>query len=245
MDRMALGVDNGMFECFRDVVQVVTTVARAEDAKHLASLAIERKLAACVQIEGPIESVYRWKGAIACDQEWRLVAKTTRIAGAQWIALLASEHPYEEPEILVVPVTHGSWGYLKWLQGEVDCPRFEFLLYGSNEGPFETDFESTLARLEMLPRMFVELDGSFVWKPNGERSWQIDGMIYDANQRVQYVDLKGHAPAAMWESLFEKLAGGSSTSQWHVVSAGASRFGRQGDKLSFPDFAREYLLSSE
>lgn len=242
---MAPGVDNGMFECFRDVVQVVTTVARVEDAKRLASLGVERKLAACVQIEGPIESVYRWKGEVACDQEWRLVAKTTRIAGAQWLALLTSEHPYEEPEILVVPVIHGSQGYLRWLQGEVVCPRFEFLLYGSNEGPFETDFESMLARLEMLPRMFVELDGSFVWKPNGERTWQIDGMVYDANGRVQYVDLKGQAPSAMWESLFENLAGANSTAQWHVVSTGATGFKSPGDKVRFPDFTREYLLSSE
>lgn len=234
-----------MFVSSNEIVQIVTTVARVEDAKRLASIAIAQRLAACVQIDGPIESLYRWKGEIACDQEWRLVVKTTRVAGARLIAILRSEHPYEEPELLVIPFIHVSQGYLSWVLTEVICPRLEFLLYGSAAGPFESNFESMLARIELLPRMFIEMDGSFVWRPEGDRNWQIDGMVYDANQHVQYIDLKGEAPTAMWESLFEKIAGDDSLVNWQVVLNSTTNEPGTRGKLNYPLFAHEHLLSSE
>ena len=74
---------------------------------------------------------------------------------------------------------------------------------------FEISFEQAIARLELLPRMFVELDGSFVW--NGQidgligqieaQRWQIDGMLYDRSGHVLRLELKGNAPRQAWEQL--------------------------------------------
>lgn len=101
-------------------VQIVTTVADKAAAVTLARGLVERRLAACVQIDGPIESVYRWKGTIEQAAEWRLTLKTTSAAAPRAIASLRRDHPYDEPEILVLPVSGGSEGYLRWLADEVD-----------------------------------------------------------------------------------------------------------------------------
>lgn len=67
---------------------------------------------------------------------------------------------------------------------------------------FALSFEQATAELEKLPRMFVELDGSFVWTGQEvEQCWQIDGMLYDRAGRMQRVELKGFAPRSAWEPL--------------------------------------------
>ncbi|MEO8270570.1 MAG: hypothetical protein ABI557_12680 [Aureliella sp.] len=67
---------------------------------------------------------------------------------------------------------------------------------------FDISFEQAIAELELLPRMFVELDGSFVWSGQVETlRWQIDGMIYDRRGHVLRVELKGDAPRQIWEQL--------------------------------------------
>src|SRR5690606_16043695 len=64
----------GMDEC----VQVTTTTATDSDARALAQGLVEARLAACVQVVGPITSVYRWEGEVQVDDEWLCLAKTTR-----------------------------------------------------------------------------------------------------------------------------------------------------------------------
>lgn len=67
---------------------------------------------------------------------------------------------------------------------------------------FDISFEQAITDLELLPRMFVELDGSFVWSGEFEaQRWQIDGMIYDRGEHVLRVELKGNAPRQAWEQL--------------------------------------------
>lgn len=67
---------------------------------------------------------------------------------------------------------------------------------------FKMSFEQAFERLELLPRMFIELDGSFVW--SGQQAagrWQIDGMLYDCDGRLQRAELAGQAPRHHWEQL--------------------------------------------
>lgn len=104
-------------------VQIVTTVAEKTAAVELARRLLETRLAACVQIDGPLESHYRWRESLEQAVEWRLTIKTTTAATQRTIAVLREHHPYEEPEILVIPVTAGSESYLRWLDGEVDPSR--------------------------------------------------------------------------------------------------------------------------
>lgn len=100
-------------------VQIVTTVTDKAAGVRLARGLLEKRLAACVQIDGPLESLYRWQGQIEQGTEWRLTIKTTHQAAESAIATLRSEHSYDEPEILVLPVSGGSMGYLEWLRSEV------------------------------------------------------------------------------------------------------------------------------
>ena len=66
---------------------------------------------------------------------------------------------------------------------------------GSGFAPFAVSFETCLGALEALPRMFCELDGSFVWVGEAEgRRWQLDGVVYDRDAAVAYVDLQGECP---------------------------------------------------
>jgi len=94
------------------------TAATAEEAERIASMLVDTRLAACVQILPAIKSVYRWKGEIVREYEVLLSAKTTREKFAELDHAVRAIHSYETPEIVALPVTAGSEPYLKWL---LDC----------------------------------------------------------------------------------------------------------------------------
>ena len=105
-------------------IQVVTTTDKEEDAGRIARLLVERRLAACVQVLGPITSTYRWQGAIDTAQEWQCWAKTRRELFDEVETAIRQAHPYEVPEILAVPIVAASRSYLAWLEAETggDAP---------------------------------------------------------------------------------------------------------------------------
>ncbi|HET8565565.1 MAG TPA: divalent-cation tolerance protein CutA [Solirubrobacterales bacterium] len=103
-----------------DCVQVLTTVASEEEAGRIASLLVERRLAACVQVIGPIVSRYRWQGEIEEEREWQCLVKTTRAAYAAVEAAIREVHSYDEPEIIATPIVAGSAGYLAWIEENID-----------------------------------------------------------------------------------------------------------------------------
>ena len=96
---------------------VMTTVADAEAGQRLAAELVERRLAACVQAL-PIQSTYRWKGAVQRDAEILLLIKTKVSLYPEVEAFIRSAHPYETPEIILVPIVAGFAGYLQWLAAE-------------------------------------------------------------------------------------------------------------------------------
>ncbi len=91
-----------------------TTVETPGQARELASATIEQGLAACVQISGPVESVYRWKGKIETASEWRLTFKCTDAAFPKLESFILRSHPYETPEWLAVNAAHVGEAYLRW-----------------------------------------------------------------------------------------------------------------------------------
>ena len=97
----------------------MTTTDNKEDAEKIATRLVEKKLAACVQIVGPITSFYRWKGNIEKAQEWQCWIKSKEILYKEIEKEIRSVHPYEVPEIVAIPIVAGSRGYLQWLEGEV------------------------------------------------------------------------------------------------------------------------------
>lgn len=101
-------------------LQVLTTAGSEEEAGRIASLLVERRLAACVQVVGPIASRYRWRGAIEEEREWQCLAKTTWAAYDAVEAAIREVHSYDEPEIVATPIVAGSPGYLAWIEENVD-----------------------------------------------------------------------------------------------------------------------------
>lgn len=89
--------------------------------------------------------------------------------------------------------------------------------------PLEISFEDLLAALERLPRMFVEMDGSWVWRgDSGERfeGWQLDGMVYDHLGKVRYLELKGSCEPSMWRQLLSCIRWPEQCLIVHHVDAG-------------------------
>lgn len=98
-----------------NVLQIITTTATADDARKIGRGLVERRLAACVQIVGPIESIYRWQGNIETAQEWQCWIKTRGDLYGPAVQAIRELHSYEVPEILAL-VTEVSKDYLEWLR---------------------------------------------------------------------------------------------------------------------------------
>lgn len=97
------------------LAMVSTTVSDSGTADRLAGELVDLRIAACVQIDGPVRSVYRWKDAIEVETEYRLTIKTRSNLTASVIDWLAQHHPYEEPELIVTAIAQSSSGYARWV----------------------------------------------------------------------------------------------------------------------------------
>ena len=96
-------------------VLVLTTLPADADAAVFARTLVSERLAACVNLLAPMESVYRWEGDVQRDAERQLIMKTTRArVDALW-QRVRELHPYDVPEFLVLPIADGSDAYLRWL----------------------------------------------------------------------------------------------------------------------------------
>lgn len=94
---------------------VMTTVGSAQDADALARSLVDQSLAACVQIDGPITSHYRWAGQVERASEFRLMIKTSLSSWPKLKERLAKLHPYDEPEIIMLPIADVTDGYRDWV----------------------------------------------------------------------------------------------------------------------------------
>ncbi|MBI5909736.1 MAG: divalent-cation tolerance protein CutA [Betaproteobacteria bacterium] len=101
-----------------DSLLVVTNLPDRESAEKLATLLVERRLAACVNILAPCSSVYRWQGEIRHDEEHPLLIKTVQDRYAELEASIRANHPYELPEIIAVSLSGGLPAYLQWVETE-------------------------------------------------------------------------------------------------------------------------------
>jgi periplasmic divalent cation tolerance protein len=104
-----------------DVLSVTTTVGSLAAAQGLAREIMARRLAACVQIEPGITSLYHWKGGRCEDAEVRVVIKTLPQCEASLQALFSQQHPYELPQFLAVTMK-ASQAYADWVRAEVVVP---------------------------------------------------------------------------------------------------------------------------
>lgn len=99
-------------------ILVLTTLPDAGTAQGIARALVERRLAACVTIGAPVESMYHWQGAIETATEVPLTAKTRRELYGDVESLILSRHPYELPEVVAVPINDASNDYLAWIDAQ-------------------------------------------------------------------------------------------------------------------------------
>jgi periplasmic divalent cation tolerance protein len=102
-----------------EFVQITTTTGTRADADRIAVELVSRRLAACVQVSGPIESTYRWQGAVETSEEWLCTAKTMAMHVDAIGRLIKELHPYEVPELIATEIVGGSEAYLAWVREQV------------------------------------------------------------------------------------------------------------------------------
>ena len=105
-----------------DAVLVITNLPDRDAARRLADSLVEQRLAACVNILAPCESVYRWQGKIETAQEITLLIKTLGAHYGKVEKTIRECHPYELPEIIAIPMVAGLPAYLDWLAAETINP---------------------------------------------------------------------------------------------------------------------------
>jgi periplasmic divalent cation tolerance protein len=101
------------------MIQITTTTGDHNIAERIAIELVDRRLAACVQISGPITSLYRWQGKVETTEEWICTAKTVKEQYSAIEQLITELHPYDTPELIATPIVQASAAYEAWLRGEV------------------------------------------------------------------------------------------------------------------------------
>jgi periplasmic divalent cation tolerance protein len=99
-----------------DIVIVLSTAPADDRAEQWARQLVDERLAACINVQAPMVSVYRWKGQVERDTERQLVIKTTSDRLPALEARLKELHAYDLPEFVVVAVEQGSAAYLQWVR---------------------------------------------------------------------------------------------------------------------------------
>ena len=98
-----------------EYVIVLTTLPADADAAAFARALVEERLAACVNLLPPMESIYRWEGTIEQETERQVVIKTSRERVVALWERVRELHPYDVPEFLVLPIVDGNDAYLRWI----------------------------------------------------------------------------------------------------------------------------------
>ena len=102
---------------------VLVTTGSEEQAVSIARTLVGERLAACVNIVGPIRSIYRWRDGVEDDREYLLIAKTRATLYIKLEKRVRELHTYEVPEVLALSVDRGSPPYVKWVLESTGPPR--------------------------------------------------------------------------------------------------------------------------
>ncbi len=102
-----------------DARVVLTTAGNREEAEKIANALVESEAAACVNIVGPITSIYRWQGKVENASEFLLLIKTWSDAYERVEEMIRKLHSYEVPECMMLRVEKGSEQYLEWVEESV------------------------------------------------------------------------------------------------------------------------------
>ena len=97
------------------IIVMITTPSK-KVGEQIANALLENRLAACVNMLAPVNSLYTWEGATTHDEETLLVVKSrAELFQDQLVPAVQAIHPYEVPEIIALPILMGSASYLAWI----------------------------------------------------------------------------------------------------------------------------------
>ena len=97
-------------------ISVYIIAADSDEAGRIAEALVAERLAACVNVIGPVESIYRWKGTVERADEVALIAKTRRGLFDRLAARVRLLHSYDTPAIVAWPIIAGDAAYLAWIE---------------------------------------------------------------------------------------------------------------------------------
>ena len=100
-------------------ILVLSTVDTLESAREIATILVEKREVACVNIIPGIHSIFRWEGEIAEEGEFLLIVKSSAEKFEEIRSTIRSLHNYQIPEIIALPITAGDADYLNWLRKEI------------------------------------------------------------------------------------------------------------------------------
>ena len=101
---------------------IISTAGSREEASRIATALVSEQLAACVNILGPIESIYRWQAKVEIAQEFLMLVKTTAARSSEAVVRIRELHSYDLAEAIEVGIEGGSAEYLKWIAESVRQP---------------------------------------------------------------------------------------------------------------------------
>jgi len=102
------------------LVEIRTTFSSPTAAAACAERLVRERLAACVQVEGPLRSTYAWQGEVTTAEEWRCVCKTTAAVRGACVAAILATHEYQTPQVVVTPL-EATAGYAAWVRASVSA----------------------------------------------------------------------------------------------------------------------------
>ncbi len=102
-----------------EFIELTTTTASEQEALKLARILIDQRLAACVQISGPIRSIYHWQGELCEAVEYQCSIKSLAIHAARLMQIIRQAHSYDTPQIIVLPVTDCDPSYAQWWREQI------------------------------------------------------------------------------------------------------------------------------
>ena len=99
-----------------DALIVFVPDPTSADGERIGEVLVGERLAACVNVLGPVRSIYRWQGEVCRDDEHLLMIKSTRARYATLEARVKALHTYDVPEVVALPIEMGSAAYLDWIE---------------------------------------------------------------------------------------------------------------------------------
>lgn len=99
---------------------VLVTAPDQAAAERISRGLLDRKLAACVNIVPGLISLYRWEGSVEKDQEVLLIVKTRLALFEELSEQVLKDHPYQNPEVIALPIESGVHPYLEWIASETE-----------------------------------------------------------------------------------------------------------------------------